>query len=846
MPAGTSLPVNVYVDIPFGTSPGLYLLNIRASGKAPLGGTLTDITLLNISVPLNTSWTRTPETFGMILAPLNTRGIIGYINVSNIGNVKIGFAVSEQDCGSEIGGVVGGTLLVSEDPSSGLDIDRTSFRLINVTYNIPPSQPVGIYCVRIIIKNSTANPVQQAVNVTLNVTDVPPTITDVLIAPTTFEVGYENVTIRAKITDNFAVSKAWINATMPNNSILVQYMNAFDSTYNTTYSSSMPGIHKIKICANDTQNSISCTPEYLVEGSETTSLEILPNVTNILANNITIYSGQSFALNITLNNTGGSRARYANLTISTSENVSSESSLLYYGLIYKLSSKSNITTISISANTSAGLYQANLTANWTNLNNTFGTSNITILINVTENQFVHTLEDKLMMLIESGNTQTNKFTIKSAGNVEAKNITFDCYSGEVCENFTFSFNPENVSSLAVGETAEINFTITIPPNYPSGTHLGTIRINYDEKFAELPVEVKVPMNISWEQIPSEIRKKVFGNESGSFGSITIINTGNTPIPLNLSVNGSIAGVLSLNVTQFTLGYAERKAVGISYSSPDVAQDSSFTGYISSRIIGDLAENASVKERSSFAELFVYSYKVKIESPNKTNPLLNVNPGNLLLAKVNITSNSTPVTSSVNFNVSLYNSSISLPATINSAQFNSSDSLWHITFYAPNLGLARMYSLNITANYTLFEGRVRSAVSEDSIIYNDSIKPEINISIPIRIVANTSVPIEVKITETGGLKNASFWMKYPDGSIEEIQLQFVRKIEDTYIFATNFTKTSSLGIYNFSVKACDISGNCGEEFKSFEIYPVAFFAGFAKDLESQAEPPLLVNFLVLRC
>jgi hypothetical protein len=161
MPAGTSLPVNVYVDIPFGTSPGLYLLNIRASGKAPLGGTLTDITLLNISVPLNTSWTRTPETFGMILAPLNTRGIIGYINVSNIGNVKIGFAVSEQDCGSEIGGVVGGTLLVSEDPPSGLDIDRTSFRLINVTYNIPPSQPVGIYCVRIIIKNSTANPHQR-------------------------------------------------------------------------------------------------------------------------------------------------------------------------------------------------------------------------------------------------------------------------------------------------------------------------------------------------------------------------------------------------------------------------------------------------------------------------------------------------------------------------------------------------------------------------------------------------------------------------------------------------------------------------------------------------------------
>jgi len=122
LPAGTSLPVNVYVNIPFGTSPGLYLLNIRASGKAPLGGTLVDTALLNVSVPLNTSWVRTPETFGMILAPPNTSGIIGYINVSNIGNIKIGIAESEQDCGSEIGGLTGSISLVSEDPERGFDI----------------------------------------------------------------------------------------------------------------------------------------------------------------------------------------------------------------------------------------------------------------------------------------------------------------------------------------------------------------------------------------------------------------------------------------------------------------------------------------------------------------------------------------------------------------------------------------------------------------------------------------------------------------------------------------------------------------------------------------------------
>ncbi|MEM5855560.1 MAG: DUF87 domain-containing protein, partial [Candidatus Aenigmatarchaeota archaeon] len=69
-----------------------------------------------------------------------------------------------------------------------------------------------------------------------------------------------------------------------------------------------------------------------------------------------------------------------------------------------------------------------------------------------------------------------------------------------------------------------------------------------------------------------------------------------------------------------------------------------------------------------------------------------------------------------------------------------------------------------------------------------------------------------------------------------------KINDVYTYATNFTNTSSFGIYNFSARACDLSGNCGEAFKTFEIYPVVFFVGYSKDVESQREPPLLVNFL----
>jgi len=118
----------------------------------------------------------------------------------------------------------------------------------------------------------------------------------------------------------------------------------------------------------------------------------------------------------------------------------------------------------------------------------------------------------------------------------------------------------------------------------------------------------------------------------------------------------------LNISQFALGYGETKVVEINFSSPDVAQDSS-TSQATSKVKDNWRLSTKffhVKERASYVELFVYSYKVKIVTPNKHKPNLgNVNPGDILLAKVNITSNSTSVTTrSVTFNISIYNSSTS--------------------------------------------------------------------------------------------------------------------------------------------------------------------------------------------
>jgi len=120
-------------------------------------------------------------------------------------------------------------------------------------------------------------------------------------------------------------------------------------------------------------------------------------------------------------------------------------------------------------------------------------------------------------------------------------------------------------------------------------------------------------------------------------------------------------------------------------------------------------------------------------------------------------------------------------------------------------------------------------------------PSIEIEIPSRVKVGSTINIKVNITENTGLKNVSAWMKYPDNITQQLNLTLISKLNDVYLYELNFSNTSNLGIYNFSVSACDRSDNCAIQFKQFEIYPVAIFSGYVKDVESLAEEPIQTRF-----
>ncbi|MEM7819022.1 MAG: hypothetical protein QW403_02665, partial [Candidatus Aenigmatarchaeota archaeon] len=75
LPAGESFVSDITITVPAGQAPGIYWTKVRASSS----NAGYDEMLLNLTIPINTSWIRSPESFGYVLLPLNTSGTIGNI-----------------------------------------------------------------------------------------------------------------------------------------------------------------------------------------------------------------------------------------------------------------------------------------------------------------------------------------------------------------------------------------------------------------------------------------------------------------------------------------------------------------------------------------------------------------------------------------------------------------------------------------------------------------------------------------------------------------------------------------------------------------------------------------------
>ncbi|MGC8993290.1 MAG: helicase HerA domain-containing protein [Candidatus Aenigmatarchaeota archaeon] len=835
MPAGTNYSASLTIYVPKGQPPGNYFTTIRANTT---NAGYYD-SLLNITVPVNASWIVYPTDLGKVFIPPETSGTLAIINITNIGNVKLSFEILPSGNASKMIKVYPETA----PQVSSFELEKLASRSLIVNYSTFGIQE-GVYSVEIILKNLTyADPASRTIPLIINVTDLPPEINNVII-PEEFEVGYENVTIYANITDfdNTKVDKAWINVTLPNSTSFVQLMKNISLTnYTASFFSNLTGLHIVDICANDTKGLLSCL-SFNVTGTKTTKIDA--QAEDLIADNVTIVSDQTIYSNITVKNVGGARAFNVTINSSSSPEISINPKSFYYPLIYKKTSISNTTNITVLNSTLPGTYFINLNISWINLDGSLNSTNKTIKVNVTENPFVAPKEDKLEFSIESGKFDSKNFTILSIGNVNATNISFSCFEGKVCSDFSISFIPSSIPFLARGENASILINVSVPFNYQAGTYNGSIKIAWNStKYSILPITVKVPINISWNQKPENLEKDLMDETSGLLAILNLTNTGNYEVPLNLSIEGNISSVLSLNETNITIPYAGYKEVKVFYNLSRLEENKLYTGKIIARISPELENVSLIIQTETNITIRAHSYHVKIVYPTQENPIKGVKAKDTIKVKVNLTYNGIPVSIGAAFNVSIFNSTFVAYPNITS-YYNDTEKLTNILVTMPNISEARIYSLNVSSALTT--GGItleKFDKEEESIIYADSLPPRINIGLPVRIPVNQSVSIYINVTEEGGLKNVSVKMIKPDNSTELINLTFVKREFDVYYYTFNYSNTSLIGNYSIQAFACDKSENCGSLNVTFTVYPIAWIAGEMRDYENINRPPINAKLIL---
>ncbi|MFH1249195.1 MAG: DUF87 domain-containing protein [archaeon] len=835
--AGENISSNIYLTVPAGQAPGVYWSKIRVTTS----NAGYDEILLNITIPLNNTWIRRHNSnLGVILAPLNTSGGVGTMQIKNLGNVRLTFNLYRSEAAAP--------LISLQTPT--FDLQKLVERNVSINFSVAAGTTPGLYYGRILSmvrdeNTNTAYPTDissgqiAVINFTLNVTDIPPTISDANVTPTSFEVIYDTVNVSANITDNFAVGIAWINVTMPNGMTYSERMNKSGNTYSTNYNTSIPGVHQVRICANDTQELEVCGSIINVTASENTTVLASPNSTVITLRNISLSDGQNFSISIDVNNTGYSRAFGVNLTIDNISNWYSEPYFFGIGTLLKQQSYTNITSIFVPAGLYPGNYSINFTTNWTNLNgiNDVNTTNLTV--RVLSNPLLDVLENSMNMTVYTGGWNTQNFTLSSIGNDNATSINFSCSSGAVCNNFTVEFNPMNLSYLSAGAWDSIRVNVSVPVNFPTGSYYGVISaIAARNVLTSVPIHVAIPVNISWEQTPLIITREVVAGKTGPFGDVKIINTGNVPLIAELLTYGNASAYLGLNVSSpLSIGAGETSFIGISFDAPAPSMKTNYIGYLAT-----INNSAVISQQTTTLNLTVHPFFANITSPTEAKPKINVSGGDVINASVNITYRGVILSDSIVFNVMLQNSTFSTNASIIAASYSLANRLWLVNFTAPNLASGHAYDLNITANYTL-QKIAYFDVENSSIIYIDNTPPFVDIDVPTDVPGNTTAFISINATDSGGIKNVTANLTDPQNATSSlIVLNFSYRDGNIYVYDFGFTNTTLVGIYKITARACDISGNCNFSTSQFGVFPRLWFVGRTVNEEDPLKPAIVVNFV----
>lgn len=161
--ANSTQQMQMNVTVPNGQSAGAYTLPIYANGTG-----VSAVTNVPLYVQQNMSWTMSPNNLSYISGKDNS-GTLGYITITNYGNVDLNFSINVSGDTQYIGTAV---------PYQSVSAQSTAQVAVNFTSSL-----VGNYTVNVTVSNSSASP--SSMNTTINLSVLNFNMTVSAVSPST-------------------------------------------------------------------------------------------------------------------------------------------------------------------------------------------------------------------------------------------------------------------------------------------------------------------------------------------------------------------------------------------------------------------------------------------------------------------------------------------------------------------------------------------------------------------------------------------------------------------------------------------------------------------------------------
>jgi uncharacterized membrane protein len=270
------------------------------------------------------------------------------------------------------------------------------------------------------------------------------------------------------------------------------------------------------------------TQPYYVEAPNT-SISLVPSPTSFTAYNVTWLGGESFYLEMLVNNTGFSMAYDANFTLYLPSEASSNVTNKTLGNIPLVSSEVLGLNITVKNGTAPQTLSLGLGLNWTNFDSSLDSNVTAFNVTVVPTTNLSVPQDSLLSIAGPGGQTGASFTVSSYGNSPLQNVTFTITGLD--PNITVAFQPPNMTSLAAGASQAVEANVSISANQSPGVYGGVLNVTANNSnYRNLTFEVVVTgtnLTITSEP-PSFSATQVTYYQNQSFDVlVNVTNVGNT-------------------------------------------------------------------------------------------------------------------------------------------------------------------------------------------------------------------------------------------------------------------------------------------------------------------------------